>query len=121
MCPHPTCVLAGRIEHTDEQKQKKIAGWISSINDIHKSKPAATVSYARRMPDIEALMQEWPPEMETFIRNMQLPTGDIVSEALSGLQTHTHTQIDTDRHMCALLRYEELYAYATCSCLQGIS
>jgi len=35
---------------------------VASVNGIHKDKPAATVSYERNMPDIEALMQvgkEW--------------------------------------------------------------
>ncbi len=58
---------------------KKIQQWIGSINDIHKAKPAATVSYSRRMPDIEALMQEWPPEMESFLKNMKMPSGELVS------------------------------------------
>jgi len=49
--------LVGRIEHTDEQKRKKIEGWVSSVNGIHKDKPPATVNYLRKMPDIEALMQ----------------------------------------------------------------
>mmetsp|Transcript_20907 Transcript_20907/g.35699 ORF Transcript_20907/g.35699 Transcript_20907/m.35699 type:complete len:444 (-) Transcript_20907:57-1388(-) len=69
--------MIGRIEHGDEQKVKKVQQWISSINDIHKNKPAAVVSYSRTMPDIEALMQEWPPEMESFIRNMKLPSGEL--------------------------------------------
>ena len=54
-------------------------GWIQSISDIHKSKPAPNVTYSRRMPDIEDLMQEWPPEMETFLRNMKMPSGELVS------------------------------------------
>ena len=49
--------MIGRIEHTDEQKQKKIQQWVTSIMDIHKNKPAATVTYAHRMPEIEELMQ----------------------------------------------------------------
>lgn len=48
---------AGRIEHSDEQKRKKIEGWVGSVNGIHKDKPPATVSYKHKMPDIEALMQ----------------------------------------------------------------
>jgi len=31
------------------------------------------------MPDIEDLMQEWPPEMEAFLRNMKMPSGELVS------------------------------------------
>ncbi|GFH17841.1 IFT complex B protein [Haematococcus lacustris] len=75
--PGSKAEMIGRIEHTDEQKQKKIGGWVQSINDIHRNKPAATVNYSRRMPDIEALMQEWPPEMEAFVRTMKMPTGDL--------------------------------------------
>ena len=47
----------GRIEHSDEQKRKKIEGWVASVNGIHKEKPPPTVNYLRKMPDIEALMQ----------------------------------------------------------------
>jgi intraflagellar transport protein 46 len=50
-------VGAGSIDHSDEQKRKKIENWVASVNGIHKDKPAATVSYERNMPDIEALMQ----------------------------------------------------------------
>lgn len=50
-------VVAGHIDHADAQKRKKIESWIASVNSIHKEKPPAAVSYLRRMPDIEALMQ----------------------------------------------------------------
>ncbi|PNW83496.1 hypothetical protein CHLRE_05g241637v5 [Chlamydomonas reinhardtii] len=69
--------MVGRLEHTDENKAKKIQQWIASINDIHKAKPAATVNYSKRMPEIEALMQEWPPEVETFLKTMHMPSGDV--------------------------------------------
>jgi len=29
------------------------------------------------MPDIEALMQEWPPELEQFLKTMKLPSGEL--------------------------------------------
>lgn len=69
--------MVGRIEHGDDQKPKKIQGWVQSIADIHKSKPPAAVNYAKGMPDIETLMQEWPPEMEAFIKTMKMPNGDL--------------------------------------------
>ncbi|GAX84315.1 hypothetical protein CEUSTIGMA_g11737.t1 [Chlamydomonas eustigma] len=69
--------MVGRIEHSEEGKAKRIQGWIQSINDIHKTKPAATVTYSRRMPDIDTLMQEWPPEMEAFLKNMKMPSGEL--------------------------------------------
>ncbi len=59
-------------------RAKKISQWIQSILDIQKSKPPATVGYSKTMPDIELLMQEWPPEIEAFVRAMKLPSGDLV-------------------------------------------
>ncbi|MEW5306590.1 MAG: hypothetical protein WDW38_007898 [Sanguina aurantia] len=90
--PGSKAEMVGRIEHADENKSKKIAQWIASIQDIHKSKPAATVSYSRRMPDIEALMQEWPPEMEMMLRGMKSPTGEL------DLDLKTYSKM-----LCALL------------------
>ncbi|GLC38524.1 Intraflagellar transport protein 46 [Pleodorina starrii] len=69
--------MVGRLEHADENKAKKIQQWIGSILDIHKAKPPASVSYSKRMPEIEALMQEWPPEVEGFLKSMKMPTGDV--------------------------------------------
>ncbi|KXZ41654.1 hypothetical protein GPECTOR_340g77 [Gonium pectorale] len=69
--------MVGRLEHVDENKAKKIQQWIGSILDIHKAKPAASVSYSKRMPEIEALMQEWPPEVENFLKTMRMPSGDV--------------------------------------------
>lgn len=69
--------MVGRLEHTDEQKPKKIQQWINSILDIHKAKPAANVAYSRKMPDIEDLMQEWPPEVEQFLKHIKMPGGEV--------------------------------------------
>lgn len=49
--------VVGRIEHNDKDKQQRLAAWISSIADIHKSKAASAVRYSKPMPDIEVLMQ----------------------------------------------------------------
>ncbi|GBG90504.1 hypothetical protein CBR_g50849 [Chara braunii] len=56
---------------------KRITSWISSINDLHKSKPPPQVNYSKAMPDIEKLMQEWPPEIEELLARIQLPTADL--------------------------------------------
>ena len=37
--------------------------------------PRPTVSYAKNMPDIETLMQEWPPEVEEMLNAIKLPDG----------------------------------------------
>jgi hypothetical protein len=33
------------------------------------------------MPELEAIMQEWPPELEALLRSMHLPTADLVPPA----------------------------------------
>ncbi|XP_030648100.1 intraflagellar transport protein 46 homolog [Chanos chanos] len=49
-----------------EKDPKVTENWIESISELHHSKPPATVHYTRRvlMPDVDTLMQDWPPEFE---------------------------------------------------------
>mmetsp|Transcript_10290 Transcript_10290/g.12055 ORF Transcript_10290/g.12055 Transcript_10290/m.12055 type:complete len:381 (-) Transcript_10290:807-1949(-) len=56
-----------------ERDPKKIANWIYSIQDLHKNKPRPNVAYSKSMPDIETLMQEWPPEVEEMLNSIKLP------------------------------------------------
>ncbi|XP_064207201.1 intraflagellar transport protein 46 homolog isoform X2 [Anguilla rostrata] len=60
-----------------EKNPKAIENWIYSISELHRSKPPATVHYTRPMPDIDTLMQEWPPEFEELLGKVSLPTADI--------------------------------------------
>ncbi|XP_028840095.1 intraflagellar transport protein 46 homolog [Denticeps clupeoides] len=60
-----------------EKNPKAIENWIESISELHRSKPPATVHYSRQMPDIDTLMQEWPPEFEELLGKVSLPTADI--------------------------------------------
>ncbi|XP_053547313.1 intraflagellar transport protein 46 homolog isoform X2 [Bombina bombina] len=60
-----------------EKNQKAIDTWIESISELHRSKPPATVHYTRSMPDVDMLMQEWPPEFEELLGKVSLPTADI--------------------------------------------
>lgn len=57
------------IEHADK-KPKEITKWINSINDLHRTKPPPQVQYTKSMPDIEMLMQEWPPEFEQRLKQV---------------------------------------------------
>ncbi|XP_017548170.1 intraflagellar transport protein 46 homolog isoform X2 [Pygocentrus nattereri] len=50
-----------------QKNPKAIDNWIESISELHRSKPPATVHYNRPMPDIDTLMQEWPPEFEELL------------------------------------------------------
>ncbi len=46
-----------------ERQAKVVEKWVKDISDLHRSKPPPTVHYSKPMPDIDQLMQEWPPEV----------------------------------------------------------
>ena len=56
----------------DEQTQEKsIREWIESIGELHRSKPPATVTYMKPMPDIEdQLMVEFPEAVQEAVRGL---------------------------------------------------
>ncbi|XP_015269170.1 PREDICTED: intraflagellar transport protein 46 homolog [Gekko japonicus] len=60
-----------------EKNPKAIDSWVESISELHRCKPPASVHYARPMPDIDSLMQEWSPEFEELLGKVSLPTADI--------------------------------------------
>jgi len=55
------------------QNTKEIQNWITRIEDLARSKPAPSVQYSRKMPDIEQLMQVWPVEFEEHLQDNPLP------------------------------------------------
>ena len=61
-----------------EKSAKEIDKWIKDISDLHRSKPPPTVHYTKPMPDIDRLMQEWPPEVEEMLKETGIPTAGIV-------------------------------------------
>ncbi|CAM9145897.1 unnamed protein product, partial [Hapterophycus canaliculatus] len=70
----------------------EIEKWVQSINDLHRTKPPPQVNYKKNMPDIELLMEAWPPEVEEILGNVNLlaPELDIPLE-------------DYARMMCAVM------------------
>ncbi|XP_062894243.1 intraflagellar transport protein 46 homolog isoform X2 [Mobula hypostoma] len=60
-----------------EKNPKVLDNWIESISELHRSKPPANVHYTKPMPDIESLMQEWPPEFEELLGKVSLPTAEM--------------------------------------------
>lgn len=56
---------------------KAIDNWITSIAELHREKPPQSVDYTTNMPDIDKLMQEWPPEFEALLGKAQLPSADL--------------------------------------------
>ncbi|XP_051895916.1 intraflagellar transport protein 46 homolog isoform X1 [Pristis pectinata] len=59
-----------------EKNPKALDNWMESISELHRSKPPANVHYTKPMPDIESLMQEWPPEFEELLGKVSLPTAE---------------------------------------------
>ena len=70
-----------------------------------QGKPAAAVHYTKNMPDIEALMQQWPAEAEELLHEMQLPDETLVSQHCrllaipSAFNTHSGLPRDVS-HLC---------------------
>jgi len=60
-----------------ERNPKAVDNWIESISDLHRQKPPQNVHYNKAMPDIESLMQEWPPEFEEMLKTTGLPTAEL--------------------------------------------
>ena len=54
-----------------ERNSKAVDNWIESISDLHRQKPPQNVHYSKTMPDIESLMQEWPPEFEEMLKTVR--------------------------------------------------
>lgn len=54
---------------------KRVAGWVQSVEELHKQKPPAEVTYTKRMPELDVLMQEWPHEVEQVLRSGRMPDG----------------------------------------------
>ncbi|XP_038065243.1 intraflagellar transport protein 46 homolog isoform X2 [Patiria miniata] len=77
-----TTTKAMQVRSIDEASKnpKLVQNWIESISNLHRSKPPPTVHYNKTMPDIESLMQEWPPEFEELLKRVGLPTADVACD-----------------------------------------
>ncbi|KAH9488626.1 Intraflagellar transport protein 46 [Bulinus truncatus] len=63
--------------HNAEKNPKHIESWIENIRELHRSKPPPNVHYSKNMPDIDTLMQEWPPTFEQLLKEVSLPTAEL--------------------------------------------
>ncbi|KAJ1526178.1 hypothetical protein ONE63_009337 [Megalurothrips usitatus] len=68
-----------------EKNGKAIEKWIKDISDLHRSKPPPTVHYTRPMPDIDNLLQEWPPEIEEKLNRFGLPTAQLDTNLINSV------------------------------------
>lgn len=75
----------GSIENADKHG-KKITTWIQKIEELHRKKPPPHVHYSKTMPDIEQLMQVWPPGFEEVLKNTNLPSADLDMDVKSFAQ-----------------------------------
>ncbi|KAH8036635.1 hypothetical protein HPB51_002689 [Rhipicephalus microplus] len=60
-----------------EEQNREIELWLQSVQELHRARPPPTVHYTRNMPDVESLMQEWPPEFEEMLAEVQVPTAEL--------------------------------------------
>jgi len=56
-----------------EKNPKEIENWFKRIDELNRNKPAPTVRYTKRMPEIEQLMEIWPRDFEEFLEQGSLP------------------------------------------------
>lgn len=62
----------------DPQKNSKaLNSWLESIEEIHRNRPPPIVIYSSKMPELEELMEVWPPKFEDTLKSLPLPTADI--------------------------------------------
>lgn len=60
-----------------KNNSKQIDKWIENIQKLHQAKPPPNVHYTKNMPDIDTLMQEWPPDLEELLNKVSLPSADM--------------------------------------------
>jgi intraflagellar transport protein 46 len=63
----PVAVRA--LEHA-ERNPKEVLKWVASIAELRRSAPPPSVHYSKPMPEVEALMQEWPASFEQLLRQV---------------------------------------------------
>lgn len=54
-----------------EKNPKKILAWVKNIESLQRDKGNASVTYSKPMPEVDSLMQEWPPEFEKFLNTVE--------------------------------------------------
>ncbi|KAM3959299.1 intraflagellar transport 46 [Aphomia sociella] len=69
-------VLTKKIENA-EKNTKAIDRWIKDVSELHLSKPAPTVTYTAKTPDIDTLMEEWPETMEETLNEVGFPPANL--------------------------------------------
>lgn len=69
-------IMISSIENADKNPER-IQQWIDSVEELHKTKPPVQVHYTKGMPDTESLMEQWNPEFEEALNDIDFPDSDI--------------------------------------------
>jgi intraflagellar transport protein 46 len=69
-------VMVKSIENA-EKNSKALDNWVENIAELHRQKPPQTVHYTKSMPDVEALMQEWPNQFEQLLATVGMPSAEL--------------------------------------------
>jgi len=95
----------GRADHNARAHQ--IEQWIQSVRELRRTKPPDHVHYSHQMPDVEALMQEWPHSVEQLFRgmkhllneNLDLELEDLVDVCLAIVNIPLHKNRTESLHL----------------------
>ncbi|EAX89785.1 LOC300675 protein, putative [Trichomonas vaginalis G3] len=60
-----------------ENNQKALDVFLESYEEINRNRPPPTMTYSSTMPNFEALLQEFPEEMEDVLKNIPLPDANM--------------------------------------------
>ncbi|KAB0802669.1 hypothetical protein PPYR_04855 [Photinus pyralis] len=56
-----------------EKNSKIIDKWIKDVSELHRNKSTTIVKYSEPMPDVDDLLQEWPEQFETSLKQYSIP------------------------------------------------
>ena len=56
---------------------KDVEKWIAEVQALHAEQPYPMVTHSRPLPDIDALMTEWPSKMEHVLNSVGFPSAKL--------------------------------------------
>jgi len=98
-----------------DKNPREVQRWIDSVEELHRTKPPPQVRYAKPMPDVEELMQEWPAEVEDLLQSIEAPSADLdldleefarLACALTGVPVHGSESVVQSLHVLFTLYAE---------------
>lgn len=59
------------------RSSKDVEKWITEIQALHAEQPYPMITHSRPLPDIDALMTEWPTKMEHILNSVGFPSAQL--------------------------------------------